>query len=114
MIHSSDNQRLIFGAPARRYFRLSRGPALSGRSTGMTANRGARRLGRLLADSTNAQFSTHHTHLLQFLEYLLRHAFRQVHVAMIFANIDTPYVHTLNARLVGNGTNNVAWLDPMY
>src|ERR1700719_1957680 len=97
------NQRLIFRAAPGRYFRLhpphfrpfsARG-CLSGRCAGMTADRSARRLGRLLAHPADAQLSTCHTHLLQFFEYLLRHAFGQVHIAVIFANIHASDVHTL-------------------
>src|ERR1700720_4137582 len=62
------NQRLIFRAAARRYLRLhpahlrpfSARRGLPGRCAGMTANRSARRLGRLLAHPADAQLSTCH------------------------------------------------------
>ena len=48
------------------------------------------------------------------LEYLLRHAFRQVHEAVVFANIHAADMHALDARLVGDGTDDVSRLDAMY
>src|SRR5216683_7228628 len=94
-------------------------PAVGGRTAGlsaagMPASRITRRLGRLLADPADAKLTAHHTHLLQILEYLFRHAFRQVDEAMILSNIHAADVYALDARLVGNGADDVAGLDSMY
>src|SRR5258708_7025675 len=83
-------------------------------ATGMPAARITRRLGRLFADPADAKLTAHHTHLLQILEYLFRHAFRQVDEAVILPNIDAADVYSLDARLVGNGADDVAGLDSMY
>src|ERR1700721_644834 len=80
----------------------------------MPAGRISRRLGRLLAHPADPKLTTHHPNLLQILEYLLRHAFRQVDETMILTNVHPAYVHALDPRLVGDGTDDVAGLDSMY
>src|SRR5271169_2291091 len=80
----------------------------------MPAGRIPRRLGRLFADPADAKLAADHAHLLQFLEYLLRHTFRQVDVTMIHANVHPADVHALDPRLVGDGADDVAGLDSMY
>src|SRR6267378_499345 len=92
-------------------------PGIGGRTarlSAMPAGRITRRLGRLLADPADAKLTAHHTHLLQILEYLARHAFRQVDEAMILPNGHAADVYSLDARLVGNGTHDIAGLDSMY
>src|ERR1700728_2290062 len=80
----------------------------------MPPSRVPRRLGRLLADPADAELTSRHAHLLQFLEYLLRHAFRQVHETMILPDIHPADVNALDPRLIGNGTDDVAGLDTVY
>src|ERR1700722_4459378 len=80
---------------------------------GMPARRIPRRFGRLLADPADTEFPAHHPHLLQFLEYLLRHAFRQVDEAMIFSNIHAADVHAFNSSLIGDRADDIAGLDTM-
>src|SRR6202041_3670175 len=80
----------------------------------MPAGRISRRLGRLLADPADPKLTTHHPDLLQILEYLLRHAFRQVDETMILTNVHPAYMHALDPRLIGDGTDDVAGLDSMY
>ena len=82
---------------------------------GVAGRRGfRRRLGRLLGDLADPQLAARHPHLLQRLEYLLRHAFRQVDEAVVLADVDPPDVHALDARLVGDRADDVARLDAVY
>jgi len=69
-------------------------------------------LGRLLIDAADAKLAARDSHFLQFLEYLIRHALRQVDEAMILANIHAPDVHALDPGLVGDGADDVAGLIP--
>src|SRR5580698_10922996 len=80
----------------------------------MTPKRRARRFRGLFAHAADPQLPAGHAHLLQLLEYLLRHALRQVHVAVVFANVHAPDVHTLDVRFVGDGADDVSGLDTMY
>src|SRR5258708_816185 len=80
----------------------------------MTPKRRARRLRRFLSYAADPQLAACHPHLLQLLEYLLRHALRQVHVAVVFANIHPPDEHAFDFRFVGDGADDVSGLDTMY
>src|ERR1700736_6477402 len=66
------------------------------------------RLRRLLVDFADAQFPARHQHLLQQLEDLVRHALREVDEAVIVANVDSSDVHALDARLVGDRSDDIA------
>src|SRR5580704_11990925 len=99
-------------APASRYLRLRR-PRFP-RNRTVTPKRRARRFRRFFSYAADAQLAPCHAHLLQLLEYLLRHALRQVHVAVVFANVHAPDVHTLDVRLVRDGPDDVSGLDTVY
>src|SRR5580698_4616155 len=107
---------LVFSARPRRDPRLGR-PGLARNSSRMASQGSARRLRRLrrfLGHTADTQLPPNDAHLLQLLEYRLRHALRQVHVAVILANVDAPDMHSLDVRLVRDGPHDITGLDPMY
>ena len=59
------------------------------------------------------QFLPQDHNLLQAAENLFRHAFRQIHKAVILMDINMPDVPTLEARLVGNSAHNIPGLHAM-
>src|SRR5882672_9579475 len=112
LIDSTIRTSLLGVAPAQHF--TFDGRAIGAPDAGVPPGRIARRLGRLLAHPADAQLTAHHTHLLQILEYLFRHAFRQVDEAMILPNIHAADMYALDSRLVGDGADDIAGLDPMY
>ena len=63
---------------------------------------------RRLRGATDAQRIAADLHHLQLLEDVIRHAHRQVHEAVILADLDMTDVATVDARLIGDGADDVA------
>ncbi len=80
----------------------------------MPACRIAGRFRRFFADPAYTEFSTRYSHLLQFLEYLLRHAFGQIDETVVFPYVNSADVDAFDFRLVRYRADDIARLDSMY
>ncbi len=91
---------------------LSRGLSFTlGRMPGTMRSGLSLRVPGLRGDPTDAQLGAAHSHGLQIIERLLRHARRKIDKAVIVADIDVPDVAPVEARLVRDGTDDVPGLD---